>query len=129
MRLARGRQHRLIAPQTLYPGKGRGFEGGGEFPRRAARRLRHPARRPSGDRRCYVPHYDLLRPLHHRMAVILPSREYDLWLDLSVQESDRLQPLLHPYPAEEMIAFPVSSLVNNPANESRRCIEPLTRHF
>ena len=80
-------------------------------------------------RRCYVPHYDLLRPLHHRMAVILPSREYDLWLDLSVQESDRLQPLLHPYPAEEMIAFPVSSLVNNPANESPRCIEPLTRHF
>ena len=58
MRLARGRQHRLIAPQTLYPGKGRGVEGGGEFPRRAARRLRHPARRPSGDRRCYVPHYE-----------------------------------------------------------------------
>ena len=32
MRLARGRQHRLIAPQTLYPGKGRGFEGVANFP-------------------------------------------------------------------------------------------------
>jgi putative SOS response-associated peptidase YedK len=46
---------------------------------------------------------DLLRLL--RMAVILPSSEYDLWLDPSVQQVERLQPLLGPYPAEEMTAY------------------------
>ncbi len=68
---------------------------------------------------------DLLRPLHHRMAVILPSSAYDRWLDPSIQEADRLQPLLQPYPSEEMTAYPVSTVVNNPANDTPRCTEPL----
>jgi putative SOS response-associated peptidase YedK len=34
---------------------------------------------------------------------------------------DRLLPLLAPYPPEEMIAYPVSSLVNNPADDSPAC--------
>jgi putative SOS response-associated peptidase YedK len=68
---------------------------------------------------------EVLAPLHHRMAVILPSSEYDRWLDPSVQEVERLQPLLRPYPAEEMTAYPVSTVVNNPANDAPSCIEPL----
>jgi putative SOS response-associated peptidase YedK len=68
---------------------------------------------------------ELLRPLHHRMAVILPSIEYDLWLDPGVQEVERLQPLLRPFPAEEMTAYPVSTVVNNPRNDTPSCIEPL----
>ena len=31
--------------------------------------------------------------------------------------------MLRPYPAEEMEAFPVSTVVNNPRNESRECVE------
>ena len=68
---------------------------------------------------------EVLRPLHHRMAVILPSSEYDLWLDPSVHEVERLQPLLRPYPAEEMTAYPVSTRVNNPANDSPTLLEPV----
>ncbi len=68
---------------------------------------------------------DLLRPLHHRMAVILPSSAYDQWLDPRIQEADRLQPLLQPYPSEEMTAYPVSTVVNNPANDTPSCTEPL----
>ena len=68
---------------------------------------------------------ELLRGLHHRMAVILPASEYDLWLDPSIQEVERLQPLLRPFPAEEMTAYPVSTVVNNPRNETPSCIEPL----
>ncbi len=68
---------------------------------------------------------DLLRPLHHRMAVILPSSAYEPWLDPNIQEADRLQPLLRPYPPEEMTAYPVSTVVNNPANDTPRCTEPL----
>jgi putative SOS response-associated peptidase YedK len=68
---------------------------------------------------------ELLRPLHNRMPVILHPRDYDLWLNPNVQDQDRLQKLLRAYPPEEMEAFPVSRLVNRPANDDPRCIEPL----
>ncbi len=70
---------------------------------------------------------DLLRPLHHRMAVILAPADYDLWLDPAIQEVDRLQPLLRPYPSEEMKAYPVSTRVNNPANDHPECVEPIRK--
>ncbi len=70
---------------------------------------------------------DLLRPLHHRMAVILAPEHYDLWLDPGIQEVDRLQPLLCPYPAENMTAYPVSTRVTNPANDHPECVEPIRR--
>jgi putative SOS response-associated peptidase YedK len=44
--------------------------------------------------------------------------------DPSIQEVDRPQPLLRPYPDEGMVAYPVSRVVNNPANDDPRCIEP-----
>ncbi len=67
----------------------------------------------------------LLRPLHHRMAAVFGANDYDLWLDPSVQDVHRLQSLLQPYPAEEMTAYPVSSRVNNPINDTPECIQPL----
>ncbi len=70
---------------------------------------------------------DLLRPLHHRMAVILDPAAYDLWLDPAIQEVDRLQPLLRPYPAEAMMTYSVSTRVNNPANDHPDCVEPIQR--
>jgi putative SOS response-associated peptidase YedK len=59
------------------------------------------------------------------MAVILPSSEYDLWLDSSRQEPEVLQPLLRPYLSEEMTVYSVSTLVNNPANDLPACVAPL----
>ena len=64
------------------------------------------------------------QPIHDRMPVILPSSAYSLWLDPTVRDVDPLQALLTPYPAEEMIAYPVSTRVNNPAYDSPECIEP-----
>jgi putative SOS response-associated peptidase YedK len=66
---------------------------------------------------------DLLRPLHDRMPVILPEQEYDRWLDPQLDDPMKLQALLKPYPAEEMAAYPVSTFVNSPRNESPQCIE------
>ena len=68
---------------------------------------------------------DLLRPVHNRMPVILHPRDYDLWLDPDVQDPERLQSLLRPYPSEAMDAYAVSRWVNSPANDDPRCIEPL----
>ena len=68
---------------------------------------------------------DLIGAFHHRMPVILDPGDYDLWLDPSLQDPDRLQPLLRPYPADAMSAYPVSTRVNNPAHDSPDCIEPV----
>ena len=34
--------------------------------------------------------------------------------------------LLRPYPSEGMGAYPVSTVVNSPKNDTPECIEPLT---
>jgi len=63
--------------------------------------------------------------IHDRMPVILSPTDYDRWLDPSIQEPAVLQTLLRPYPADEMTAYPVSTLVNSPANDNSGCTEPL----
>ena len=68
---------------------------------------------------------DLMRPIHDRMPVILPARDYDLWLDRGFRQGDLLVPLLRPFPSEEMLAYPVSRRVNSPENDDPHCMEPL----
>lgn len=67
----------------------------------------------------------LLAPIHHRMPVILDGDPLDRWLDPTVQEPGQLLPLLNPYPAGDMAAWPVSTKVNNPRNDSPDVIAPL----
>lgn len=68
---------------------------------------------------------DLIGQIHNRMPVILAPEDYDLWLEPAVQEVQRIQSLLRPYPAEDITAFPVSTRVNNAANDSPECLEPV----
>jgi putative SOS response-associated peptidase YedK len=59
---------------------------------------------------------------HDRMPVILHPADYSRWLDPENQRVEELIPLLAPYPAEPMIAEPVSTLVNSARNESPDCV-------
>ncbi len=68
---------------------------------------------------------DLVGRIHLRMPVILAPEDYDLWLDPGLHEPECLQPLLRPYPAEEMVAYPVSTRVNNPADDTPDCTLPV----
>lgn len=68
---------------------------------------------------------DFVAKIHNRMPVILPPEAYEPWLDPTEQKPERLQPLLGPFPAEQMTAYPVSRLVNNPRHDSPDCIAPL----
>ena len=68
---------------------------------------------------------ELLSSIHDRMPVILPPSSYDLWLDRTVRQPEQLQPLLQPYPAEAMTAYPVSTKVNSPAYDRAECINSL----
>jgi len=65
----------------------------------------------------------LLRPLHDRMPAIVDPQQFDLWLDPAVQEPKILTGLLGPWPAEKMVAYPVSTVVNSPRHDSPECIE------
>jgi putative SOS response-associated peptidase YedK len=67
----------------------------------------------------------LMEPIHDRMPVILSLDECDRWLDSSVSDPQVLQSLLKPYKSDEMQAISVSATVNNPANETAECINPL----
>jgi putative SOS response-associated peptidase YedK len=68
----------------------------------------------------------LVEPIHNRMPVILEKQNEYEWLNPDETEPARLVKLLHPYPAWEMEAYPVSRLVNSPANDTKEVIEPAT---
>jgi hypothetical protein len=59
------------------------------------------------------------------MPVILNPRDYDLWLDPSIQDGKRLEPVLVPYPSEALAAYPVTTPVNNPKADDPKCIAPM----
>jgi len=69
----------------------------------------------------------LMENIHTRMPVILDRKDEKSWLI-----SDNLvllKSLLKPYPDEEMTAFPVSKLVNSPANDSPEVLNPVEYLF
>jgi len=67
----------------------------------------------------------LMAPIHNRMPVMLAPEAYDRWLDPAELPASALAPLLAPYPAETMVAYPVSRLVNSPVNDAPACIVPV----
>jgi putative SOS response-associated peptidase YedK len=67
----------------------------------------------------------LMESIHNRMPVILPRAAEALWLDRSVDDPQKLLPLLAPHPGDEMTAYEVSQLVNSPRNDVPACIEPV----
>jgi putative SOS response-associated peptidase YedK len=68
---------------------------------------------------------ELMQTIHTRMPVILPKSAYASWLDPANQNLVELLAMLEPYPADAMLAYPVSMLVNSPRNNSPECILPV----
>lgn len=67
---------------------------------------------------------DLLSELHDRMPVILAADDYDAWMNSENEETDELQGLLRPFPADKMKFYAIDTTVNSPRNDSPACIEP-----
>ncbi len=65
---------------------------------------------------------EMMAKIHDRMPVILDEADFDRWLD---PEREDASELIRSYPAELMLATPVSTLVNSPRNEDPSCIQPL----
>lgn len=71
---------------------------------------------------------ELMRPIHERMPVILPTELEDRWLTGQIRiksDEEKLKSLLVPFPSDQMQAFKVSKLVNSPANDNPALIAPL----
>ncbi len=59
--------------------------------------------------------------IHDRMPVVLDPRQFDDWLDHRLRDEALL---LRP-DSPILVAHPVSTAVNSPANDDARCIEPV----
>ena len=67
---------------------------------------------------------EVARMVHDRMPVILDPSDYALWLDPAVELAAEVRPLLRPFPAAAMTAYPVSTRVNNAAFDDPACLAP-----
>ena len=63
----------------------------------------------------------LLAEVHDRMPVILKPEDYELWLDPGFKDLDMLTAMLKPFDSRLMKSYPVSTLVNSPANDIPEC--------
>ncbi len=77
----------------------------------------------------------LVAPIHTRMPAILRREDEQTWLygrpdadaraRRGVHETEMMK-LVRPYPADQMEAYPVTRAIGNPANNTPRCIEPIS---
>lgn len=68
---------------------------------------------------------EFVRPVHHRMPVIISPDDYDLWLDREIDDAEAVLPLLKGAPEDALQMYEVSVFVNSARNESPQCIAPL----
>ena len=67
----------------------------------------------------------LMAEIHNtrqRMPVIISPDSYKDWLEVAADEA---QHYCHPYAADKMTAYKISTYVNNPNNNDAKCIEKL----
>lgn len=68
------------------------------------------------------PPNEMMAEIHDRMPVILAPEDYREWLG---EEPDPAH-LLKPYPADDMVMWPVSTRVNSPKNNDPDIIVEVT---
>jgi putative SOS response-associated peptidase YedK len=68
----------------------------------------------------------LCAEIHDRMPVILNPDAWPVWLGEQAADVPQLKSLLAPYPADDMIAWPVSARVGNVKNNNPSLIEPIS---
>jgi putative SOS response-associated peptidase YedK len=60
------------------------------------------------------------------MPVILPPEKWPAWLGETETGAEQLKSLLAPYPAEDMVIWPVDKRVGDVKNKDPTLIEPYT---
>jgi putative SOS response-associated peptidase YedK len=68
-----------------------------------------------------------MEPIHNRMPVIIPPKDYGRWM-APTDPANLPIDLLRPYPAEEMKVWKVGKAVGNTRNNDASLVEPLTEN-
>ncbi|MCX7800812.1 MAG: SOS response-associated peptidase [Fimbriimonadales bacterium] len=68
---------------------------------------------------------ELVSPYHGRMPVLVPTAEFDRWLDPGLQRPEALADLLAPVPWPDMEVVAVDRRVGNPRFDSPEAIRPI----
>jgi putative SOS response-associated peptidase YedK len=69
---------------------------------------------------------EFMQTLHHRMPVIIAPEHCGQWMDTSQVDPARAQALLRPLDGDQLQAWPVSGMVNNPRNQGPGLIEKVS---
>lgn len=68
---------------------------------------------------------ELCAELHNRMPVVLKPAVWPVWLGEEPADVPHLKAMLAPYPADEMMCWPVSARVGNVKNNDPSLIDPV----
>lgn len=68
---------------------------------------------------------ELIVGLHDRMPAIVGAGDVATWLQAPATDAAAAVALLRPYPAEQMLAYPISRRVNAAQNDGPELIEPM----
>jgi putative SOS response-associated peptidase YedK len=70
-----------------------------------------------------MPSTEIMKPIHERMPAIIAPAHYDYWLDSRVTDKQEIMQYLTSAPSSQLTAYPVSTWVNSPNNDDKRCIQ------
>jgi len=72
-----------------------------------------------------MPPNDFMRPIHDRIPAILHPEDEESWLNCTGYPFDNVEPLLVPFPSDQMAAHITSTRVNNPRYNEADCGAPV----
>lgn len=67
----------------------------------------------------------VIKPVHPRMPIILTSHYFDSWLSSAEINKEKFTNLMNKELTTLLIGYPVSTYVNNPSHQSKKCISHL----
>lgn len=70
---------------------------------------------------------DFMRPIHHRMPIIVPVESENDWLARTFERPVEAQQFLMSLKMPKLQSYEVSSYVNNVRNNDESCIQPIQR--
>lgn len=70
---------------------------------------------------------EFMRPIHHRMPIILPKEKEDDWIDPHVRQPSYMKHFLQDITSPHLMSYQVSNYVNKAANNDSHCIASITR--
>lgn len=65
-----------------------------------------------------------IRPLHHRMPLMLQESAFPAWLDPALEEPEEIRRIIEPLPDEALAAWEVDRRVNSPRNDDPALVAP-----